>query len=312
MEQPKISGPIRFKDRLFSLPELELIREITRDFARLGLNEISQTICELLEWKRPNGRLKNHECRLLLRELREKGWVSLPALKAFGPRGSRKIRFTARGEPQEEITGSAGRFEPLVLERVPPGVEGASGLWAEYVARYHYSGYRVPVGANVRYLVRSGKRGEPVLACLQYSSPAWRLAARDGWIGWSDERRRRNLQYIVNHSRFLILPWVRVPGLAGKILSRAARRPPEDWEKEYGYRPPLLETLVDGRRFRGTCYRAANWIHLGPTAGRGRMDRDRRVEPEPKQVYVYPLVRRVQAVLCRTRPPRRPSREDDL
>jgi len=310
--QREISEGICFKGRSFCGQELELIQEITRDFACLGLNEISQTICELLEWKRPNGRLKNHECRLLLQELQEKGWVSLPALQACGPRGSRQVRITARSEPEEEIRGSAGRFEPLVLERVRPGVEGASGLWTEYIERYHYSGYRVPVGANIRYLVRSGKCVERVLACLQFSSPAWKLAVRDGWIEWSDRKRRQNLQYIVNHSRFLILPWVRVRGLASKILSCSAGRLREDWEKDYGYRPLLLETLVDGRRFRGTCYRAANWIHLGETAGRGRMDRDHSVRPQPKEVYVYPLVRRVQAALCQSRPPQCPCEEDDL
>lgn len=303
MGQQKNGQPIHFKDRTFSLPEIELIQEITKDFASLGLNEISQTICELLEWKRANGRFKNHECRLLLQALQARGLVSLPALRALGPRGGRQIKLTTRGESEAELSGSAGPLEPLQFERVTAGVEGASGLWAEYIERYHYMGYRVPVGANLRYLVRSGACPERVLACVQFSSPAWKMAARDWWIGWSDRQRRQNLQYIVNNSRFLILPWVRVRGLASKILSRAARRLAGDWEAHYGYRPLLLETLVDSARFRGTCYRAANWLALGPTRGRGRMDRDRSAPARPKQIYVYPLVHPVQVRLCSDPPP---------
>ena len=125
------------------------------------------------------------------------------------------------------------------------------------------------------------------------------MAVREHWIGWSEQQRRRNLQYIVNNSRFLILPWVRIRGLASKILSRCARQLPADWQNHYGYRPLLLETLVDATRFRGTCYRAANWIALGRTQGRGRMDRHHVAHGRaPKEVYVYPLCRHLQARLC--------------
>ena len=138
--------------------------------------------------------------------------------------------------------------------------------------RYHYLGHRVPVGASLRYWVHSERCPEQVLACLLWSSAAWKMAARDRWIGWSAEQRARNLPFIVNNSRFLLLPWVRVKGLASKILGHGARQLPDDWERLYGYRPLLLETLVEEERFRGTCYRAANWIALGRTQGRGRMD----------------------------------------
>src|SRR5712691_911641 len=127
---------------------------------------------------------------------------------------------------------------------------------------------------NTKRCTRIAGHRQRELACLLWTSPAWKMQARDEWIGWSDEQRRRNLQSIVNNSRFLILPWVRVPGLASKILARSARQMPRDWESHYGHRPLLLETLVDASRFRGTCYRAANWLHVGQTAGRGRMDRE--------------------------------------
>ena len=162
--------------------------------------------------------------------------------------------------------------------------------------RYHYLGCRVPFGAHLRYWVRNGERE---LACLLWTSPAWKMQARDVWIGWSDEQRRRNLQSIVNHGRFLILPWVAVKGLASKILGLSARQMPRQWEARYGGRPLLLETLVDAARFRGTCYRAANWIPIGQTTGRGRMDREHTGHGQAvRDIYVYPLVRDARQRLC--------------
>jgi hypothetical protein len=266
-----------------------MIREIASAFPALGRTEISRTVCELLDWKRPNGGLKNHECRQLLERLCGRGWLVLPPVRLRGPRGPRQVRLTADSDPEPAITSSAAQLEPLRLT-----VVGAaeSRLWAEFLQRYHYLGYRVPVGANLRYWVHAGSGQR--LACLLWSSPAWKMAARDRWIGWSAEQRARHLQFVVNNSRFLLLPWVRVPGLASKILAYSARQLPQDWERAYGYRPLLLETLVEAGRFRGTCYRAANWIALGVTAGRGRMDRDHHRPHSPKLVFVYPLEPQVQ------------------
>ena len=209
----------------------------------------------------------------------------------------RRAPRSGRGESQAEIHGSAGEWEPLRLEVVrggPADHGGNHALFKELLDRHHYLGYRVPFGASLRYLVRSDRAPEKVLACLLWSSPAWKMAPRDAWIGWSDGERARNLQLIVNNSRFLILPWVRVKGLASKILAACARQLPRDWEKLYCYRPLLLETLVDSERFRGTCYRAANWMALGQTSGRGRMDREHRAHGEAvKDLYVYPLCRHV-------------------
>ena len=146
----------------------------------------------------------------------------------------------------------------------------------------------MPFGANLRYWARNRDRE---LACLLWTSPAWTMQARDAWIGWSEPQRQRNLQLIVNQGRFLMLPWVHVKGLASKILGLSARHMPHDWETHYGLRPLLLETLVEATRFRGTCYQAANWIHLGQTAGRGRMDREHQHSQAVKDIYVYPLVR---------------------
>jgi len=291
-------APLTFFGRTFSVAELELMRQTTSEFAALGVTEMCRTLCELLEWKRPNGGLKNLECRQLLEQLQAQGLLRLPELRRTKPRGPQAVRLTPGSDPESELAGSAGAYEPLRLELLRGESHGDSRLFREWIERYHYLGYHVPFGAHLRYLVRSERYPDRVLACLLWSSPAWKMAQRDGWIGWSAEERARNLQFIVNNSRFLILPWVRVRGLASKILSYCARQLPRDWEKLYGYRPLLLETLVDAERFQGTCYKAANWIALGRTQGRGRMDRDHTAQGTPKLLYVYPLCRNVQRRLA--------------
>ncbi len=307
------AASITFCGRAFTPSELQLIRQIVTDCAPLGIEELAATVCELLAWQRPNGQLKIHEGRRLLERLQQQGLLELPALRRCGPKGPQRVVISSASDPQPELQGSVGQFAPLVLERVGPDSQ-ASRLWRELVARYHYLGYRVPVGANLRYLVRSQRCPERVLACLLWSSPAWKMAVRDRWIGWSPLERAANLPFIVNNSRFLILPWVRVRGLASQILSRCARQLPDDWQHSYGYRPLLLETLVDASRFAGTCYRAANWIALGMTTGRGRMDRTHQAQGRaPKQVYVYPLGRRVPQRLSTATPPQffPPTEEPD-
>ena len=269
----------------------------------MGRTETSRTVCELLEWKRANGRLKNHECRLLLERLEEQGWLKLPPVRDLGGRGTRRVVATCQSEPESELQGSVGGFLPLGLEVVGAGPEGQSRLWRELIERYHYLHCRVPVGANLRYVVRSERCPQRVLACMLWTSAAWKMAARDRWISWSDQQRRP-LPFIVNNSRFLILPWIRIQGLASTILSLCARQLPKDWEQRYGYRPVLLETLVEATRFRGTCYRAANWIGLGRTQGRGRMDRHHLLHDHaPKDIYIYPLRRDARRYLCEAAPP---------
>jgi hypothetical protein len=293
----RVPVSLRFCGRIFNRQEIKLIEEIARDYAALAITEMARTICELLDWKRVNGRLKDQECRQLLEHLRDQGWLKLPSVRNSGPCGPRQIELSEASAPQARVEGSAGEFEPLQFEVVEKGK--GSQLWTELIERHHYLCYRVPVGANLRYLVRSGRGGGSVLACLLWSSPAWKMAARDQWIGWNVQQRVRNLQLIVNQSRFLVLPWVQVKGLASKILAKSARQLPSDWERRYGYRPLLLETLVDPQRFRGTCYRAANWIRVGQTCGRGRMDREHKAHGQlVKDIYLYPLARNTRQHLC--------------
>jgi hypothetical protein len=286
---------LTFCGRIFGPRELALMRQTARDFSALGVTEIARTVCELLGWTRPNGGLKNHECRQLLERLQAEGFLKLPEVRKRGGRGPRRADISGPCSEPVPIECGVGECEPLELALVEG--PGESRRWRQQVERYHYLGCRVPFGAHLRYWVRHGGRE---LACLLWTSPAWKMQARDEWIGWSDEQRRHNLQSIVNNGRFLVLPWVRVQGLASKILALSARQMPRDWETRYGCRPVLLETLVDAARFRGTCYRAANWIRVGQTAGRGRMDREHTAHGQAvKDIYVYPLARDARQQLCR-------------
>jgi hypothetical protein len=252
--------------------------------------ELAHTVCELLGWQRPSGRLKGRECREFLERLEADGLLRLPGKQAGRPVGSKTlVPTTARGEPQRDLVGEVGDVAPVRLEVVR--TEQQRLAFRELVGRHHYLGHAVPFGAQLRYLVYTSQPERRVVACLQFSSPAWRMAVRDAWIGWDEEARRRNLQRVVNNSRFLILPWVRVKNLASVVLAQALRRLPADWQHLYRITPVLVETLVDSARFSGACYRAANFRVLGPTTGRGRMDREHRLAGAAvKTVLVYPLV----------------------
>ena len=289
-----IGNGLSFCGRALTEAELGLIRRITREFGNLALTELAATICELLEWRRPNEGLKSRECYLFLRELHRRGW--LPWLPAPQPRHPRAKPAAEPSPTPDLLTGSLNEYQPIQLQLIQDAADRR--LFREYLARYHYLGYRAPYGAQLRYWVRSARPGLPPLAALLFTSAAWRMAPRDRWIGWSEPLRQRNLPLIVNHSRFLILPWAQVPNLASHILSCAARQLPADWQAHYGVEPVLLETLVDPARYRGVCYRAANWIQVGMTQGRGRMDRAGRAQGIRKQIFLYPLHRRWRQRLC--------------
>ena len=278
-----------FKDRAFKTDELELIHEVVDSCPRLSRQELANTVCELLGWRRANGGLKTWECKQLLEHLEQARGLGLPPLRETKPRGvSRRLPDSAAGEAGEVLRGRLREVAPVQLSLVEQPRERR--LWRELVDRYHYLGYKMAFGARLQYLVQVQRPRPQVVACVQFSSPAWRMAARDHWIGWEEATRRSNLQKIVNQSRFLILPWIEIRNLASHVLSQLTGRVSEDWQQHYGLRPLLLETLVDAERYQGTCYRAANWQWLGQTSGRGRMDRRHQHRAGIKQVFVYPLV----------------------
>ncbi len=280
-----------FVGRPVSREDLTLIQSVVGEFAALSRDELASTVCELLEWTRATGRLKGRECRDLLERLEAAGLITLPAKRIGRPVGARThVPVTARGDDQAAVAGTVSDLAPIVIERVTTADERL--LFRELVGRHHYLGHAVPFGAHLRYLVYASRPQPQVVACAQFSSAAWRMACRDAWIGWDDATRARNLPQVVNNSRWLILPWFRIKNLASTILSQLARRIGVDWHASYGVTPVLLETLVDPARFDGASYRAANWIVVGTTTGRGRNDRAPRRTPRvPKRVLVYPLVR---------------------
>lgn len=276
--------------------QLDEIIEIIGTFPKLSRTELANTVCELFSWKRPTGKLKSVECRQFLERLDANGIIRLPVCrKQHAKRTKTNVPRTEQADTQTTISVNLKDLSPILLTRVE--TQEQRQLWYEYIDRYHYLGYQLPFGAQLRYFIKAGTT-DAVLGCLQFSSPAWKMAPRDRWIGWSDEQRKRNLQKIINNSRFLILPWVKVKNLASSVLALAIRTVPDDWQCCYGYRPVLMETLVDQKRFKGTCYKAANWIHMGATTGRGRMDREnKRHGMAVKAIYIYPMSNRFRQEL---------------
>jgi hypothetical protein len=285
-----------FCGRTFNGDELSEIDEIVGTCEGLSRTELANTVCELFSWKRPTDRLKTVECLQFLEYLESKGIIKLlPQRKRSNRQWEKtKILWTHKTQAQSPITGKASQYFPLKLTRIT--TKEQRDLWYEYIDRYHYLGYQLPFGAQLRYFIKTAE--ETILGCFQFSSPAWKMSPRDKWIGWSDEQRKRNLQKIINNSRFLLFPWVRVKNLASSVLSLAVRQIPQDWQVCYNYQPVLVETLVDKSRFTGTCYKAANFIHVGTTTGRGRMDRHtQRKGMVPKEIYLYPLTVRFREEL---------------
>jgi Druantia protein DruA len=278
------SPPVFLSGRAFTSQEIKDIQETVRVFWRLSWAELVQTICEHLDWVTPAGRYKVDSCAKALIKLQAQGLVTLPTRRECKV-GNKEILFGARTDAPDEIVGTVRDIAPVELERVA-GREQI-GLWNEYVHRYHPLRYKRPFGAHQRYFIRGSQSGR--LGCLLFASSAWALAERDAWIGWSERDRAQRLNWVVANTRFLVFPWVRVKNLASKALSLAARRIRSDWQQRYGYKPVLLETFVEVERYEGVCYQAANWIRLGVTAGRGRMDRYTQYLSTPKAIYVYPL-----------------------
>ena len=281
-----------FCGQVVSKDQLSEIVEIVDTFSKLSRGELANTICELLSWKRPTGKLKTVECRQFLERLDARGIIRLPSSrKHYRKLTKATVPRTTQADTQAPISVKLSELSPISLSRVK--TKEQRQLWYEYIDRYHYLGYQLPFGAQLRYFIKSGASQALALGCLQFSSPAWKMAPRDRWIGWNDEQRQRNLQKVISNSRFLIFPWVQVQNLASSVLGLAVKTVPDDWQSCYGYRPVLMETLVAQKRFKGTCYKAANWVHVGSTTGRGRMDREnKRQGMAVKEIYVYPLSNR--------------------
>jgi len=294
MSEGKSSGIIQ-GDRKITEEEVELIQETVRLFPNLARFEVAGTVCEHLGWRAATGGNKVTACLKLLERLEEQGLIRLPAKhRREKSRKPRRPAKTERTAPGAEVSGTLAEVGRVWLE--VPGRRGEEErLWNEYVDRYHYLGYHKPFGCPLRYLVQS-EGG--VLGCVLLAGAAKAITVRDEWIGWTAEQRLRNLPWVVNNSRFLILPWVQVRHLASHVLGMVARQVVEDWYQRWGYRPVLMETFVDPERFRGTCYQAAGWEKLGRTTGEGLVRAGQTYTTTPKLVFVRPLDREFRAKLC--------------
>jgi hypothetical protein len=282
----------RYCAREFTAHELDIIRALIAHRPAHSRARLSQLTCQALHWYKPDGELKQMSCRVAMLRMHADGLIELPP-----PRGQRpqcRIRFTPKTDPQAPLEQPVHSLGELTLEPVRRGP--ASQLWNEYIERYHYLGYNSLPGAQLRYFVTGASR---TLALLGFGASAWLCAPRERFIGWSDAQRQNHLHLVVNNARFLILPWVRSQNLASKILALAARRLPQDWQQRYGYRPVLLETFVEQHRFTGTCYHAANWLHVGHTKGRGKLGPAGKQSVPIKDVWLYPLDRRFKRHLTR-------------
>jgi len=249
---------------------------------------IALELCRRWDWRDAKGRLKDFAARSLLLKLEARGRIELPALQTHKRRAPRQIVEPPGWQEPGEITGSLRALGNVRLDLVEPGSEAARH-WAFYLHRHHYLGFKV-VGENLGYLA-SDSAGRH-LACLLFGAPAWRCASRDQALGWSPEERAQRLCQVAGNTRFLILPWVRVPHLASHLLGRVVRRINSDWESRYAHGLEWLETFVERDRFRGTCYQAANWKCVGSTRGRSRQDREHRLKVPVKDVYLYRLGRK--------------------
>jgi len=275
----------RYSGRDFNERELADIRELISNHPTTSRAELSRLTCKALQW------LKEMSCRVAMLRMQEDGLIQLPAPK--GKRPETRIEFTPRTAPEAPIEQAANYLAPLQLCQVVSRAH--SRLWNEYIHRYHYLGYKTLPGAQIRYFVTSGER---IVALLGFGASAWQAAPRDNYIGWDHDQRKKNLHLVVNNARFLILPWVKSKNLASMILGMAARQLPSDWELRYHYRPVLLETFVEKNRFTGGCYKAANWVCVGETKGRGKLGPAGKQSVPIKDLWLYPLARGFKSALA--------------
>jgi hypothetical protein len=284
--------PEKMCGRPLSAADVETIRREIALADPPQRSEIARRVCQALRWTNARGEPKLMSARVGLLRLHRSGVIELPAPRGGNGNG-RALKSAPEQWPEERpVEGSAGALRGLHLSVVNDPI--ASRLWNGLIDRYHYLGYKPLPGAQIRYLIRSD---EGVLGALGFGAAAWKVAARDRWIGWDRVQREAHLGRVVNNARFLLLPWVRVRNLASRVLSLAATRVGEDFAARYGERVVLLETFVERPRFVGTCYRAANWQYLGETTGRGKCDVKHRCALPRKGVYVYPLAADFRAVL---------------
>src|SRR5712692_10451187 len=256
----------RYRGRVVTAEDVTSIRQLIAENPGASRRRLSEKLCEAWQWKQANGAPRDMVCRGLLLMLHRAGQIELPGIRFRPPNPlARRERPQAMPIDTTPLNGALADIRPVSLEQVRKTAD--EPLFNSLMEQHHYLGYEQPVGEHLKYLVWA--QGRPI-ACMAWSSAPRHLGSRDRYLGWSQEARRRNIRFLAYNTRFLILPWVRVMHLASHILGRMATRISQDWQRMYGHPIYFLETFVDPERFRGTCYRAANWVLLGKTTGRGK------------------------------------------
>ena len=284
---------MRYCGRDFSAAELDLIRSIIARAQEHPTREaIARAVCQSLAWVKPNGGPKLMTARVALLRMHRKGIIDLPPPLHGNGNGHWHPQPTPATDPGPLLTGTRRDLGTLALHRV--ACRNDSRLWNELIERYHYLGYTPLPGAQIRYLIRNENR---LLGAIGMGAAAWKVAPRDRFIGWTTAQREKHLHLVINQARFLILPWVRVKNLASSVLGLLSTQVASNWEELYAYRPVLMETFVEQNRFHGTCYRAANWIYVGQTQGRGKLDIHKLKDKPIKDMFLFPLERNFRNIL---------------
>lgn len=286
---------LKHRGRALTARDLDSIRALLAQHPTASRRALSKLLCQAWSWRQENGALRDMVCRGLMLALHRAGLIELPPVRQLNPN---PLAQRSRPKPvcvdSTELCASLRELQPLEIRQVRRTAE--EPLVNSLIEEHHYLGYVQPVGEHLKYLILS--RGRPI-ACFAWSSAPRHLGPRDRFIGWSQETRRRNIRFLAYNTRFLILPWVQAPHLASHLLGRMARILPVDWERIYGHPIHYLETFTDASRFRGTCYRAANWVFLGQTTGRGHNAPTRERRVPLKEILGYPLTPRFREILSR-------------
>ncbi len=275
---------------------IKQINDIITQHPNWHRTKISKFLCELWDWRVPNGTLKDISCRDMLRALDKAGKIQLPKPITASRRVNNKRNYIRNFIcDKTPIETNLSALQPLRIETIEK--KERLDEFKAYIDNFHYLGFDRTVGENMKYMAYSADGR--IVACLLFGSAAWSCRDRDEHIGWSAKNRKANLQEITNNVRYLIVPWVKVPCLASHVLGLIVKRVSSDWESKYGHSLNLLETFVEKDRFRATCYKAANWIRVGKTAGRGRDDIDKTASLPIKDIYLYPMNKKYRQLLCR-------------
>lgn len=281
----------RYRFRELASHDIDFIRSAISKYYSRGRSYISRVLCRHWNWVQPNGKLKEYPARDLLLRLEEKGFIKLP------PRLNQKNNLKRNTYAQipifkkQDLTGIVGNYSKLTIRIVK---QTDSYLWNYLLHHYHYLGQPKLVGEHLKYLAYLNGQ---VVACISWASAAWKIKSREKFIGWDESTKRKKLYLIANNTRFLILPWIRVKHLASKVLALNLKRLSDDWQNIYNHRVYLVETFVDTSRFKGTCYKAANWQHVGQTSGTAKKGNNYLYHGQPKAVYLYPLHRNFRRLL---------------